>query len=86
VVLTTAALPRLHVIIGLDLSAAFDNVQHDKLLNRLRDEFRVTSTTLSWLTTYIENREQYAKVGQQSSVSSRRELCISRLASRKVLC
>ena len=66
-VYTAADDKQLSVIIGLDLSAAFDTVQHDILLNRLRVEFGVTSTALSWLTTYITNREQYVKVGQQSS-------------------
>ena len=66
-VYTVADDRQLSVIIGLDLSAAFDTVQQDVLLNRLWDEFGVTSTALSWLTTYIENREQYVKVSQQSS-------------------
>ena len=64
---TAADDKQLSVIIGLDLSAAFDTVQHDILLDGLRDEFGVTSTALFWLTTYIEDREQFVKVGQQSS-------------------
>jgi len=66
-VYTAADDKQVSVVIGLDLSAAFDTVQHDILLGRLRDEFGITSTALSWLTTYVEGREQYVKVGQHAS-------------------
>ena len=68
-VYTAADDKQFSVIIGLDLSAAFDTVQHDTLLSRLHDKFGVSSTALSWLTTYVENREQFVKVGQHSSTS-----------------
>jgi len=42
-----------------------------KVVDNEGDEFGVTSTALSWLTTYSENREQYVKVGQQSSSTVR---------------
>ena len=64
---TAAEDRQLSVIIRFDLPAAFNTVQRDIRLHKLRDEFGVTSTAFSWLTTYIEDRKQYAKVGQQSS-------------------
>lgn len=54
---------QISVIIGLNLSAVFDTVQHDLLLNRLRNEFCVTSTALSWPIAFTENAEQYVKAG-----------------------
>ena len=58
-VYTAADDKQFSVIIGLDLSALFDTVQLDTLLSRLYYEFGITSTALSWLTTYVENREQF---------------------------
>jgi len=44
----TGKLTRLTILIGLDLSAAFDTVDHDILLERLQTEFGVTGTPLAW--------------------------------------
>ena len=41
------------------------------VLDRLRDEFGVTSNALSWLTTYIEDREQYMREGWSAVVVNR---------------
>src|SRR5208282_2402320 len=55
------------VVIGLDLSAAFDTVQPDILIGRLHDEFGVKSMALSWLKSYIDDRTQFVNVGRHSS-------------------
>jgi len=47
------------VLIGLDLSAAFDTVDHRLLLDRLRLEFEVTEIPLRWLQSYLEGRTQF---------------------------
>jgi len=52
------------VLIGLDLLAAFDTVNHRLLLDHLQLEFGVTETPLNWLQSYLEGRTQYVKVGQ----------------------
>jgi len=49
------------VLVGLDLSAAFDTVSHDTLIQRLQTEFEVTGTVLSWL------RSQSVKLGNHQS-------------------
>src|SRR5664279_5162086 len=54
-------------MIGLDISAAFDTINHNKLLLRFRDEFGVTDKALDWLTSYIEDRKQFVRLGQHSS-------------------
>ena len=55
------------VLIGLDLSAAFDIVNHSILLERLQSEFGVTGTSLAWLQSYLEGRTQFVKLGLHQS-------------------
>jgi len=55
------------VLIGLDLSTAFDTVSHDTLLQRLQTEFGVTGTALSWLRSYLSGRSQFVKLGNHQS-------------------
>jgi len=64
------------IIIGLDQSAAVQHNIGPILLNLLCDEFRGMSTKLSWLTIYIEKREQY--------LLCRSQPCILCQVSRKV--
>ena len=47
----------------LDLSAAFDTVDHDKLLNILRREIGVCGVALQWFTSYLKGRCQRVKIG-----------------------
>ena len=42
----------------LDLSAAFDTVRHDILLDRLRSRLRVTDQALNWFTSHLSDRTQ----------------------------
>ena len=42
----------------LDLSAAFDTVRHDILLDRLRSRLRVTDQAYNWFTSYLSDRTQ----------------------------
>jgi hypothetical protein len=52
----------------LDLSAAFDTIDHNILLERLSAWFGITSTALSWVKSYLLNRSFYVKI--EDSVSS----------------
>ena len=45
-------------LILLDLSAAFDTIDHSLLLNRLHDMFGICGTALQWFKEYITNRTQ----------------------------
>ena len=42
----------------LDLSAAFDTIDHDLLLNRLTDWFGIGENAISWLNSYLRDRFQ----------------------------
>ena len=59
------------VLIGLDLSAAFDTIDHDILISRLESVFGVSGAALEWIGTYLRGRSQYVKIGiEQSKTSS----------------
>ena len=47
----------------LDLSAAFNTIDHTILLRRLDDLFRVTGKALDWFKSYLTGRCQRIKIG-----------------------
>jgi len=69
-------------MISLDIYAAFDTINHGKLLSRLRDEFGVTDMALKWLKSYIGERHQFVKLDRHSSATVR---CTSGVPHRSVL-
>jgi len=62
------------LLIGLDLSAAFDAVDHEILLERLQTEFGVEGVPLTWLRSYLDGRTQYVKMGQHQSTATQLEV------------
>jgi len=54
---------KLTVMISLDISAAFDTINHSKQLSRFRDEFGVTDMALKWLKSYFEEQYEFVKLG-----------------------
>ena len=49
---------KLSVVVLLDLSAAFDTIDHDTLLHRLQHAFSIQGTLLSWFRSYLTKRFQ----------------------------
>ena len=54
----------------LDLSAAFDTLNHIILLLRLREHTAVSGTALNWFSSYLSNRKQYITIVESRSEES----------------
>ena len=64
-------LNRSVLLLLLDLSAAFDTVDHSTLLLRLRTRFGVKGSALAWFESYLAFRKYYVQVeGYKSSLRS----------------
>uniref|UniRef100_A0A669C0Q9 Reverse transcriptase domain-containing protein n=1 Tax=Oreochromis niloticus TaxID=8128 RepID=A0A669C0Q9_ORENI len=57
----------ISVLVLLDLSAAFDTVDHNNLLARLEHAVGITGTALQWFVSYLSNRLQFVHVNGESS-------------------
>ena len=55
------------MLLLLDLSAAFDTVDHEILLGRLSSRFGIKGNALDWLRSYLTDRTQLVKVDYASS-------------------
>ena len=55
------------ILTSLDLSAAFDTINHRIPLERLSREFGIESLALKWLKSYLTERKQFVKLGNHSS-------------------
>src|SRR5688572_28900332 len=60
----------------LDLSAAFDTIDHNILLERLSAWFGIRGSGLSWFTSYLKNRTLSVKVHEFSSLPSELRYCV----------
>ena len=49
-------------LIAMDLTAAFDMVHHNILLNVLSSYYNISNTTLKWITSYLGDRQAYINV------------------------
>ena len=53
---------KVTILVLLDLSAAFDTVDHNILLHRLHTRFGISGTALDWFKDYLSNRRQRVSV------------------------
>lgn len=54
-------------LVMLDLSAAFDTIDHDILLQRLERRFNITDNALAWVKSYLTGRHQCVSVNKSYS-------------------
>ena len=71
-ILLTTNKQHVTVLALLDLSAAFDTVDHDILIKRLTTKFGTNRVVLNWFKSYLEGRSQHVSV--QGSVSEKFDL------------
>ena len=64
-----AALDRksMVILVMLDLSSAFDTIEHEVLLTRLEHTFGITDKALAWLRSYLSDRHQNVVVDSTMS-------------------
>ena len=55
------------VLLLLDLSAAFDTINHDILLNKLKHLFGINKSVLKWFSSYLDERLFYVKINNSKS-------------------
>ena len=55
------------VLIMLDLTAAFDTINHAIQLSRLTHNYGVTGAALKWFTSYLSGRQQLVCIGSDKS-------------------
>ena len=58
---------KITALVGLDISAAFDTIDHDVLASRLELQFGVVGAASSWLRSYFSGRPQFVRLGRHSS-------------------
>ena len=58
------------VLVALDLSAAFDTIDHSVLVNRLEKTFGITGSALRWISSYLTGRSSFVKIGNNSSATT----------------
>ncbi len=65
--LTTADQKDASALVLLDLSTAFDTIDHQILLERLSHCFGLSGNAVNWLSSYLSNRTQSVQVGAYTS-------------------
>ena len=58
---------KLCALVLLDLSSAFDTINHSRLLSRLSARYGISDTALAWINSYLSDRTQRVSVGGQFS-------------------
>jgi len=70
------------LLIGLDLSAAFDTIDKSTLIARLRRSFGIDGLALDWISSYLADRSQHVRVGSSRSPPS---VCVHGVPQGSVL-
>ena len=57
------------IMVMIDLSAAFDNINHDTLFSRMKNTLGITGQALAWFKSYLSGRTLRIKIGKSFSES-----------------
>ena len=60
---------KLALLSLLDLSACFDSVDHDTLLQRLQMSYGLGGNVIAWFASYLTGRTQYVRTAASRSIS-----------------
>jgi len=55
------------VLVSLDISAAFDAMDHSVLSSRLQSDFSIDGMALDWIQSYLGGRHSFVQVGRSTS-------------------
>ncbi len=58
------------ILVLLDLSTAFDTIDHNILLNRLENFVDISRSALAWFKSYLSDRHQFVAVNEEVSYRS----------------
>ena len=58
---------KVTILAALDMSAAFDTLDHTTLLHRLEHTFGLSGTVHTWIHSYLTNRSSFVKIDSSSS-------------------
>ena len=58
---------KLTMVVLLDLSKAFDSLEHRRLLAKLKT-LGVGCTALEWIGSYLSGRQRYVRIGAEASI------------------
>ena len=59
----------LNILILLDLTAAFNTINHSILLSRLKSSAHITGTAVTWIQSYLTDRHQFISVNNCTSTT-----------------
>ncbi len=55
------------IVVLLDLSATFNTIDHNILLNRLENFVGISGSALSWFKSYLSDRHPFVAVNEEVS-------------------
>ena len=58
---------RCVILLLLDMSAAFDTVDHSILVKRLQSRYGISGSAFAWFDSFLKDRTQFVKIGGTSS-------------------
>ena len=58
------------VLLSLDISAAFDTIDHNIFLDRISSDIGICGSALGWLQSFVTGRYQYVAIGAQKSLQT----------------